>query len=161
MRLDGPEVELFIVGSRAFYAIAKERREWRTQALLRLKAPIYHGDDVSEMLDNKQCKWLIMALGVGISLDGDVPLGRPCYNRLFIVTDDTSHGVAIRGQIISFLHAYMRPILDYGMVFVPQLALRADLSPAEFDELVMQPSTRRHEQVPGMASLEVTLASLP
>ncbi len=88
------------------------------QAILPLRGKILNTENatIDRILENKEVKSLILALGAGIKENFD-PEGLR-YQKIVIMTDADVDGAHIRTLLLTFFFRYMRPLIDEGNLYI-------------------------------------------
>ncbi len=73
---------------------------------------------IDKMLDSKEIKSLVIALGTSIGDTFD--LSKTRYHKIIIATDADVDGAHIRTLLLTLFYRYFRAVIDAGYVFIAQ-----------------------------------------
>jgi DNA gyrase/topoisomerase IV subunit B len=115
------------------------RDRW-TQAVLAVDQSMVDVDavDLDAMLDDRSCRRLISAFGIGFVLPGfEIPLERLRYGRIVVVVDDSAAGRMVGARVVSFLRRYLAPVVENGLVYEARIGSLRGMSEEEFARAVL------------------------
>ncbi len=117
------EAELFIVEGDSAGGTAKQARDSQFQAILPLFGKILNTERarLDQVIKNEKLKYLIKALGTGISDTFNVSNIR--YKKLIIMADADVDGAHIRTLYLTFIYRHMPELITNGFLYaaVPPL----------------------------------------
>jgi len=117
---DPAESELFIVEGKSAAGPAKSARNSETQAILPIRGKILNVEKarLAKALQNAEVQDIITAMGTGIGDDFDIEKVR--YHKVILLADADVDGAHIRTLLLTLLFRHMRPLIDFGYVYVAQ-----------------------------------------
>ena len=117
---DPGESELFIVEGKSAAGPAKSARDSVTQAILPIRGKILNVEKarLAKALQNTEIQDIFTAMGTGIGEDFDIEKSR--YHKIVLLADADVDGAHIRTLLLTLLFRHMRPLIDYGYVYIAQ-----------------------------------------
>ncbi|HJQ75994.1 MAG TPA: DNA topoisomerase (ATP-hydrolyzing) subunit B [Acidimicrobiia bacterium] len=117
---DPGESELFIVEGKSAAGPAKSARNSETQAILPIRGKILNVEKarLAKALQNAEVQDIITAMGTGIGEDFEIEKAR--YHKVILLADADVDGAHIRTLLLTLLFRHMRPLIDFGYVYVAQ-----------------------------------------
>ncbi|MGH8949198.1 MAG: toprim domain-containing protein, partial [Acidimicrobiia bacterium] len=117
---DPGESELFIVEGKSAAGPAKSARDSMTQAILPNRGKILNVEKarLAKALQNLEVQDIITAMGTGIGDDFDIERAR--YHKIVLLADADVDGAHIRTLLLTLLFRHLRPLIEYGYVYIAQ-----------------------------------------
>ncbi len=112
------ESELYIVEGESAGGSCKGARDRRFQAILPLKGKILNVERyrLNKVLESKEVKALIVALGAAIAEDFDIEKLR--YHRVIVMCDADSDGNHIKTLLLTLFFRYFKEVIEAGYLYL-------------------------------------------
>jgi len=99
---------------------AKSARDSNTQAILPIRGKILNVEKarLAKALQNLEVQDIITAMGTGIGDEFDIERAR--YHKIVLLADADVDGAHIRTLLLTLLFRHLKPLIEYGYVYIAQ-----------------------------------------